>query len=208
MEANMEPQGNDPRREVPRPRSSSERKTPMRYRLTNSQRDFQIDKGWKAAGVLSLVLNVLLLVGLIVIGRSQQRSTESLDTLVGNLRDGFSTLLSADLTAQVDINQEIPVELDLPLQRDTVVILTEQTSVEGALITIQTTNFQVYNAPAVVVLPPGTRLPVALDVSVPLRTTIPIELEVPVRFSIETSDLGPAFEALMEELDAFGDAMP
>ncbi len=204
----MESQGSDPRREVPRTRSSSERKTPMRYRLTNPKRDFQIEKGWKAVGALSLVLNVLLIMGLIGIGRSQGRSNESLTTLVGNLRDGYSTLLSADLTMEVGINQEIPLELDLPLKKDTIVTLTEQTSVEGALITIQTSNFQVYNAPAVVVLPPGTRLPVALDTSVPLHTTIPIEFEVPVRLAIEKSDLGPAFEALIKDLDALSSVMP
>jgi hypothetical protein len=204
----MEPQGREPRREVPRTHSSSERKRPMRYRLTNPQRDLQIEKGWRAIAALSLVLNVLLMVGLIVVGRSQSRSTETMNALVGDVRDGFSALMSADLMAEVGVSQQIPLELELPLQQDAVVTLTEQTSVEGALITIQTSNFQVYNAPAMVVLPPGTRLPIALDVNVPLRTTVPIELEVPVRFSIAGSDLGPAFEALIEDLDTLGGVTP
>jgi hypothetical protein len=204
----MEPQGRDPRREVLHTRSSSERKRPMRYRLTNTPRDFQIERVWRAIAALSLVLNVLLMVGLIVVGRSQSRSTETMTALVGDVRDGFSALMSADLTAEVGVSQQIPIELELPLQQDTVVTLTEQTSVEGALITIQTSNFQVYNAPAIVVLPPGTRLPIALDVNIPLRTTVPIELEVPVRFTIAGSDLGPAFEALVEDLDTLGGVTP
>lgn len=204
----MEPQGSDPRREVPRTRSSSERKMQTRYRLTHPQRDFQVEKGWRVIAALSLVLNVLLMVGLIVIGRNLRRSTETMTSLAGSVREGFSTLLSAELVTEVVVNQQIPLELDLPLQQDTVVTLTEQTSVEGALITIHTSNFQVYNAPAEVVLPPGTRLPIALAANIPLRTTIPVEFEIPVRVSIDGSNLGPAFEALIEDLDKLGGDTP
>ena len=204
----MEPQGRNPRREVPRTRSSSEHKIQTRYRLTRTHRDFRIEKGWRAIAALSLVINVLLVVGLIVTGRSLRRSTETMTALVGDVREGFSTLLSADLVAEVCVNQQIPLELDLPFQQNTVVTLTEQTGVEGALITIQTSNFQVYNAPAEVVLPPGTRLPIALAANIPLRTTIPVELEVPVRVSIEGSSIGPVFETIIEDLDKLGGGTP
>ena len=54
---------------------------------------------------------------------------------------------------------EIPVQFDLGIVQETTVVLSEDVTINGARVDLNTGGLNIYNAPATVVLPAGTNLP-------------------------------------------------
>lgn len=146
---------------------------------------------WTFTGIISLVVNLVLLVVLIVVGRDLfTLKTVISDQLIGGLYTNFVKMDAAQINTTVSVEDiivvqdTIPVQFTLPVQTDTNVILTENTPIEGAIVTIITPYFTLNRAPADIILPAGTSLPIQLDILVPVDTTIPVTLNVPVNLSV------------------------
>lgn len=158
---------------------------------------------WRVAALISLVVNALFVVLIISIGgRLLQFKTAVFEPLMEGVYTAVGQMDDAIIQTEVTFSSDIPVVFDLPLQKDTVVTLTQPTRIEGAYLSIRSATFSV-DAPSTIDLPIGAQLPITLDLSVPVSTTVPVELSVPVELKLTESDLQPAVSALQELVEPY-----
>lgn len=174
-----------------------------RSRRVSPKRTFDKEKVlpalWTIGAGLSILLNIILVVILIFLSRQTFALKNYLqDNLVGGLYYNFILMDEATITANIRVNDTIPIQFDLPLQQDTVVTLTKDTVITAASISLSTGGLNIVNAPTQIILPKGTRLPIALDLIVPVNATIPIKLRVPIKIPLKDTGLHAPFIGLQE----------
>jgi hypothetical protein len=152
---------------------------------------------WSLGAALSLILNVILLIIVIILGwRFFTWKKAITDNFVGGLYYNFILMDQATIQADVEVEDTIPVQFNLPLKKETNVRLTEATQINGARVTVRTGGLNIANAPADIILPEGTILPVELDMVVPVDTTIPVTISVPVNIPMSETELHDPFVGL------------
>jgi hypothetical protein len=141
---------------------------------------------WTLASIFSLIVNFILLMILILLGRQLfALKTLMQDGLIGGLYQNFVLMDQARIQTTVEVNEtiqvvdQIPVVFDLPLHQNTVVVLVEDTTIPGATVYLNSSAVK-----TTVVLPQGTPLNIALNLSVPVNTIVPVTLNVPVSLKI------------------------
>ena len=157
---------------------------------------------WTVTGILSLLVNAILIVVLISLG-NQLFTLKALvqNQLLGGLYQNFILMDQAHIKATIPVSAKVPAKFDLPLKTNTVVILTEDTLLENAhVVSLQTGGLTIYNAPATIKLAVGTRLPVALDLTVPVDQMIPVNLDVLVDIPLSQTELHKPFAGLQETI--------
>ena len=154
---------------------------------------------WSIGASLSVLLNIILLVAVILLGRELFNIKHILmNDVVGGLYYNFLLMDQATIKTDVQVKESIPVQFDMPLRQNTVVVLTQDTLIEDATVSLSTGGLNIIQAPTDIVLPKGTRLPVALDLSVPVDTQIPITLTVPVDIPLSETELHEPFVGLQD----------
>jgi hypothetical protein len=166
---------------------------------------------WTVASVFSLTVNLILLVILIVIGRQLFALKDLVqEGLIGGLYHNFVLMDQARIQTTIMVNEtiqvvdKIPVIFDLPLQQETVVVLVEDTTIPGATVFLNNSAVK-----TTVVLPKGTPLNIALDLTVPVNTIIPVTLnvpvvlEVPVDIPLNQTELHEPFTGLQEVVQPY-----
>ena len=157
---------------------------------------------WTVMSILSLLVNVILIVVLISLG-NQLFTLKALvqNQLLAGLYENFILMDQAHIKTTIPISTNVPAKFDLPLKSNTVVILTEDTKLENAhVVSLQTGGLTIYNAPATIELAAGTRLPVALDLTVPVDKMIPVKLDVVVDIPLAQTELHKPFAGLQETI--------
>ena len=109
--------------------------------------------------------------------------------LVSGLYTGFVQMDEARIRTTITVEDQLAIAFDLPLKKQTIVTLSEDTVIEGAIVSLRTGTMVISNAPATVTLPAGTELPVFLDLEIPVQTNIPVTLLVPVDIAVADTDL-------------------
>lgn len=152
---------------------------------------------WTFASILSLIVNVILIAVLIVLG-SQVFSLKRMlsDQLIGGLYQNFQLMDEARITASIPVDASVPAKFKLPLDTETTVVLSKDTRIDGARVSLVTGGLSINNAPADIVLPAGTRLPIFLKLSVPVNQKIPVKLNVDVDIPLNQTDLHEPFVGL------------
>jgi hypothetical protein len=167
---------------------------------------------WTVASTLSLVVNIILIVILILLGRQLFFLKKSVisDQLINGLYDNFVLMDKAHIKTTITVSDTIqvkdtiPVVFDLPLSQKTVVSLTKDTPVNNATIYL---NGQ--PVPLDLVLREGTELSIKLDMSVPVNQTVPVVLNVPVMLQVpvdiplEQTELHKPFVGLQQVVSPF-----
>jgi hypothetical protein len=189
-----------------------------------SKRNTRLTSFWKALILTSFIMNaillliILLLVGFVIWWR------DPLFTTVGGLT-GFARNNVAELRNVVDgleastIRTEIPlddvtipIKLDVPVNQETVVELTEAASVivEGADIDLGLAGR--LRANVNLQLPVGTKLKIRLNMTIPIDQPLPLKdqgVTVPVEIPLAETELGPQFRRLGDLVDRLaGPAAP
>ena len=141
---------------------------------------------WTVASALSLVVNIILIIVLIFVGRLLFGIKYLVnDGLITGLYQNFVLMDQAHIQTTIlvedtiVVKDTIPVVFDLPLNQKTEVVLTENISVPNTLVYLNGMA-----VPTTVVLPAGTPLKIELDLVVPVNTTIPVVLNVPVQLKV------------------------
>ncbi len=112
---------------------------------------------WKGSAIFSLVINLVLVAVVILLALNLFGLKRNVVTpLIGGLHTGFVQMDEAHIRTTVTVTQEVPVTLDLPIEEETVVVLSEPTTVEGANVSIRTGALSIAQAPSTVMLPAGT----------------------------------------------------
>src|SRR3990172_6692927 len=149
------------------------------------------DSAWESfkgfAILFSFIVNVIfVLLLVVVIGFAFQIKKNIAGPLIGGLYSSFVQMDAAHIQTSIPVNttiqvsDTIPVVFDLPLQQNTNVILSENTLITGASVSIAGGVLQLNNAPTTIFLPKGAVLPVTLNLTVPVSQTVPVSLSVPV----------------------------
>ena len=122
------------------------------------------------------------------------------DTVSG-LYNNFEKMNAAHIKTSIPYDTEIPVQFDIQINQQSEVVLSRDTPINGALVTLSTGGLEISNAPANIILPAGTRLPITLVMTVPVNKNVPVHLLVPVDIDLSTSELGVPFSGLMDVLE-------
>lgn len=154
---------------------------------------------WSIGSILSLILNGILLIILLILA-TQLFAIKALveQDLLGGLYLNFIRMDQATIRTTIQVNDTIPISFDLPINQSTVVILTEDTFIAGANISLATGGLNIIQAPTDIILPAGTELPIRLNFVVPVNATIPISLTVPVIIPLKDTELHEPFVGLQE----------
>jgi hypothetical protein len=159
---------------------------------------------WTVGAVSSIVLNVILISVLVLVGRQLFAIKQLVQRdVLGGLYYNFLLMDQADIETTILVEERVPVQFDLPVQTNTRVILTQDTTIRGARVTLNTGGLNIVNAPTDIVLPANTVLPIALDIIVPVNTTIPITLNVPVSIPLNETELHTPFVGLQDVIAPF-----
>ena len=159
---------------------------------------------WSVGAFLSVILNILMAVVVLIL-MNQLFTIKSLltDDVVGGLYYNFLLMDQATIETTVQVEDTIPVQFDMPLKQKTRVVLTKDTPIAGASVSMSTGGLNIFQAPTDIVLPAGTVLPVELDLVVPVDTEIPVTLTVPVNIPLNQTDLHEPFVGLQEVVSPF-----
>lgn len=158
---------------------------------------------WRAAVVLTLVMsmivNLILIVVVFVLLNQVGSIKLTLNNVLGQLDSAFEALGQVVVTDTIKIDQQVPVQFDLPLEQDTVV-----TTLSPVPINTQA-NFSLgpfgnINGVVSLQLPTGTSLPVHLAMSVPVSNAIPVVFDQPIRIPLADKGLGPVVAKLRAAL--------
>lgn len=176
-----------------------------RARQKNSQPSRFWPAFWTITGTVSILLNIVLLAGLLFVGR-QLFVIKALvsDDLLSGLYENFVLMDNATISTEVAVSKDIPVTFDLPIEQDLVVTLTQNTSIYGANVSLNSGGV-IINSPADIVLPVGQQLPIHLSMSVPVSVTVPVDLNVPVSIPLSSTELHEPFVGLRSVIGEFYD---
>jgi len=162
-------------------------------------------KIWKAfknfAIVFSFVTNLVLVIIVLLLivpppGIVIKAKDQIVEPLLGNLDGAFAALGDTDINTTVQINHQLPVQFDLPLKQNSVVVLTEAVPLQATTTFMLPGGGGAINGTVSLNLPVGMKLPVSLDLNVPVNATIPVVMQVPVAIPLDEAGMGPAITQL------------
>lgn len=158
---------------------------------------------WTVASVLSFIVNMILIVTLIILGQELFELKRLVgNNVLGGLYDNFVLMDQANIKSNIKVEDRIPVNFNLDISQDTVVVLTEPTFISNVMISLNSGGLSI-NSPANITLPAGTNLPVHLQLTVPVNTEIPITLNVPVDIPLDQTELHEPFVGLQNVIGPY-----
>jgi hypothetical protein len=154
---------------------------------------------WRFMVIFSFIVNIVLLVVLIGAGILIFEIKKSVaDPLIGGLHSTAIGLENATIDWTIPVRDTIPVNLDVALNTETVVILTQPVPLQvNALIDLPGINAYGVTAAVNLTLPAGLELPVQLDLSVPVREpALPVALDVRAVIPLKETQLADPIRTL------------
>ncbi|MFW5709624.1 MAG: hypothetical protein ACOCX5_05330, partial [Chloroflexota bacterium] len=135
---------------------------------------------WRFMVIFSFVVNIILVIVLLVLGLLIfEIKNQVAEPLVEGLHSSFVGLDQATIDWTIPVRDQIQVELNIPLETNTVVVLTQPVPLQvDALIDLPGINAYNVNATVDLELPAGLELPVALDLDVAVDEPLDVELDV------------------------------
>jgi hypothetical protein len=154
--------------------------------------------------LISFVVNmVLLIVLLLLLMQLFQIKNGILEPLVDGLHRNFVGLDEAVIERTINVNDQIPVVFDLPLNQATNVVLTQDVPLAASATFTLPGGGGVINGRVDIVLPKDLILPVQLNMVVPVNTEIPVSLPVDVSIPLKETQLHAPFNNLRDLLEPY-----
>jgi hypothetical protein len=132
----------------------------------------------------------------------QLAASDSGSSVFSGLYTNFEKMDRASIIYTVPVDAQIPLNLNVPIQRTTRITLASDSVIQNARVRISTSNLNI-DAPAQVILPAGTTLEVGLDFALSVQDNIPVHLEVPVNIPLSQTQLHEPFTGLQDVLKPF-----
>jgi len=159
---------------------------------------------WNVTGSLSLLVNAVLIIIVLLMGREIFSLKRQLYTdLAGGMAYNYSLMDQASIQAQVPISLDVPLDMQIPISVATDVTLTRDTPVENAPVIITTGVININN-PADIVLPAGTVLPIQLNITVPYQQTLKYVTTATVEIPIAETSLHTPLANMEQLLSSYG----
>ncbi|HKY53551.1 MAG TPA: hypothetical protein VJM08_04555, partial [Anaerolineales bacterium] len=158
---------------------------------------------WTIASVVSLTVNLVLLIVLLILFQMREPIQDTADNqitrLLGGLYTNFVKMDQANIKTNIHVEKEIPVNFTLNVSGPTNVTLSQDVTIDGALVTVSTGGLNITNARARIVLPAGTLLPIHIEnLAVPVDQKVLAVLDVPVDIPLDQTELHEPFVGLQE----------
>ena len=158
---------------------------------------------WTIASVVSLTVNLVLLIVVLILFQMrtpiQGTADNQVTRLLGGLYTNFVKMDQANIQTNIHVEKEIPVNFTLNVSGPTNVTLSQDVTIDGALVTVVTGGLNITNARARIVLPQGTLLPINIDnLVVPVDQKVLAVLDVPVDIPLDQTELHEPFVGLQE----------
>jgi len=166
---------------------------------------------WTVASVISMLVNVVVVIALIVIVQLLGGTKSAIsfaqsqaNGLLGGLYNNFVKMDEANIRTTIHVEKDIPVQFSLNVSGGTNVTLSQDVSISGALVTVNTGGLNINSARANIVLPAGTVLPIYIEnLVVPVDKTVPAILDVPVDIPLNQTDLHEPFVGLQKVVEPY-----
>jgi hypothetical protein len=161
---------------------------------------------WTIASVISLTVNVVLIIILLILfqmlGAIQFTADDQISGLLGGLYTNFVKMDQANIRTNIHVEKEIPVQFSLNVSGPTNVTLSQDVTINGALVTVATGGLNIVNARATIVLPQGTLLPINIEnLVVPVDQKVLAVLDVPVDIPLDQTELHEPFVGLQQVVE-------
>ncbi len=161
---------------------------------------------WTITGIMSLLVNGILLGVVVYLGlslNSLKALSDNKDLMIlSGLYTNFQKMERASILTNIPVDAQIPLDLTVPIQKTTQITLASDTTIANARVRINTATLNI-DAPAQVVLPSGTVLEVALNFTVPVQGAVPVHLDVPVNIPLAQTELQDPFAGLQAVVRPF-----
>jgi hypothetical protein len=151
---------------------------------------------WRFMVIFSFIVNVVLvvvLIGLLLFIFDIKNNIAQ--PLVTGLHSSFIGLDQATIDWTIPVRADVPVNLEIPLQQNTVVTLTEDVPLQ-VVAQIYASGLTVTNATVYLTLPKDLDLPVALNLPVIVEDTLPVSLDVRAVIPLQNTQLHDVAENL------------
>jgi len=158
---------------------------------------------WTIASVVSLAVNIVLFIILLtafqMLGAIQNTADDQVSGLLGGLYTNFVKMDQANIRTNIHVEKEIPVQFSLNVSGPTNVTLSQDVTINGALVTVATGGLNIVNARATIVLPKDTLLPINIqNLVVPVDQRVLAVLDVPVDIPLDQTELHEPFVGLQQ----------
>lgn len=185
---------------------------PRPKRLPLLRRIFRLPEGkltmqayWTVTATISLIVNAILIAALLVLSRyvyvlSTRLANELLYT---GLYESFGAMDAATIRAQIPINTTVHASIPVQINQVTDVVLTRNTTIRGASVSLSTGGLEIVQAPTNIILPAGTVLPVQLNLIIPVEADIPVSMIVPVNIPLNQTELHGPFVTLRQAFQPY-----
>lgn len=152
---------------------------------------------WTFASVFSLLMNVIL-IGVVAVLAANLFAIKNniVQPLLDGLYSNFQLMDEAHIRTTIPVSADVPAKFDLPLDTDTSVVLTEDTVIPNATVSVYTGGLIIQNAQTDIILPKGSVLPIHLTMTVPVDQQIPVDLTVEVDIPLNQTELHEPFVGL------------
>ena len=161
---------------------------------------------WTVTGILSLVVNSILIAVLFYLWSSmnslQLTASDTGANVLSGLYTNFEKMDRASIISTIPVDAQIPLNLNVPIQRTSRITLASDSVIQNARVRINTATLNI-DAPAQVILPAGTTLEVGLDFVVSIQDNVPVHLEVPINIPLSQTQLHEPFTGLQDVLKPF-----
>lgn len=159
---------------------------------------------WTVTGILSLIVNGILIAVLLVLYntlgqlQSLQGTASNVGaSVLGGLYSNFEQMDRAAIKTVIPVDAQIPLNLTVPVKTTTQITLAQAVAIPNTYVEINTGNFTL-NSAARVTLPAGTPLTINLNFDLPVQATVPVHLDVPVDIPMAETELHEPFVGLQE----------
>src|SRR5215207_5448857 len=148
-----------------------------------------------------VVMIVLLAISLLIHALTISRLLSVRATLrdeVGQLAEAVQNAKQQQLSYDLPIDQQLPINIDVPIQRDLTVPINTSVQIKQQITLPIDTGLGVISIPVPidVNVPITTSVPIAFDQTVNISTTVPIQLKLPVRIDMGTGQVGSYLDRL------------
>jgi len=149
-------------------------------------------------GTVSLVINIILIAALLILARYTIWLKDQVvnDVLYEGLYVNFGEMDQAHIQTEIEINTMVHASIPVNINTATDVVLTRDTTITRAYVTLSTGGLEIVRAPTNIILPAGTVLPVQLNLTVPVEADIPVSMIVPIDIPLDQTELHDPFVGL------------
>ncbi len=161
---------------------------------------------WTISSIVSMIVNIILIVLLVSLGQQLFALKDLVkNQVLGGLYQNFVMMDQAHIRTKIPVSAQVPAKFDLPLSTNTTVTLTEDTHITNATIYELNAGGALYipRAGLNIILPAGSKLPVALNLTVPVDQKIPVDLIVDVDIPLNETELHKPFVGLRKVVEPY-----